>query len=147
MILIVGLALMVVCLGLQSVAAIYALAWFRRVTAGDAVRTGFRGRLLTYYRLSVLLLVVALGILAQMLAWALLYWLGGALASFEDALYFSGVTFTSLGYGDVLLTGRARLLAPVEAMTGLMMFAIATAALMGAIQRLTAQGRADTGGD
>ncbi|MFZ4687601.1 MAG: potassium channel family protein [Polymorphobacter sp.] len=139
MILLVGLALMVVCLGLQSVAVVYAVQWFRRHTDGAAAVSG---RWLTYFRVSVLLLLVAAGIIAQIVAWALLYWLGGALESFEDALYFSGVTFTSLGYGDVLLTGRARLLAPIEAMTGLLMFAIATAALIGAIQRLTERVRA-----
>lgn len=48
---------------------------------------------------------------------------------------FSGVTFTSLGYGDVVLDGRIRLLAPLQAANGLMMFGITTALFFSAIQQ------------
>jgi hypothetical protein len=48
----------------------------------------------------------------------------GASQEFETALYFSGLTFTSLGYGDVVLNGRVRLIAPLQAANGLMMFGI-----------------------
>lgn len=43
--------------------------------------------------------------------------------SFEDYLYFSSVTYTSLGYGDIYLTGSLRLVAGIETVTGLMMIA------------------------
>ena len=49
-------------------------------------------------------------------------------------MYFSGVTFTSLGYGDVVLDGRMRLLAPLQAANGLMMFGITTALFIAAVQ-------------
>jgi hypothetical protein len=48
------------------------------------------------------------------------------------------VTFTSLGYGDVVLDGRMRLLAPLQAANGLMMFGITTALFIAAVQQATA---------
>ncbi|WP_245513499.1 MULTISPECIES: ion channel [unclassified Mesorhizobium] len=52
-------------------------------------------------------------------------------------MYFSGVTFTSLGYGDVVLVGRMRLLAPLQAANGLMMFGVTTALFIAAVQHVT----------
>jgi Ion channel len=46
------------------------------------------------------------------------------------------VTFTSLGYGDVVLNGRMRLLAPLQAANGLMMFGITTAVFIAAASEL-----------
>jgi len=54
-------------------------------------------------------------------------------------MYFSGVTFTSLGYGDVVLDGRMRLLGPLQAANGLMMFGITTAIFISAVQQTTAK--------
>ena len=54
-------------------------------------------------------------------------------------MYFSGVTFTSLGYGDMLLEGRIRLLAPLQAANGLNMFGITTALFIAAVQQVTAK--------
>jgi hypothetical protein len=135
MLLLVGLLLMLVCLALQAAAAVAGIRWFDKVNARPLLT---RARWRSFYRVSGVMLVIALGILAQMTAWALLYWGAGAMPDFETALYFSGVTFTSLGYGDIVLKSHIRLLAPIEAMTGLLMFAIATAALIAVIQRLAA---------
>ena len=77
--------------------------------------------------------------LAMIAFWALLYKGLGAFEGFETALYFSGVTFTSLGYGDVVLDGRMRLLAPLQAANGLMMFGITTAIFIAAVQHAIAK--------
>ncbi|WP_246737506.1 potassium channel family protein [Nordella sp. HKS 07] len=53
-------------------------------------------------------------------------------------MYFSGVTFTSLGYGDVVLDGQMRPLGPLQAANGLMMFGITTALFISVIQQVTA---------
>jgi hypothetical protein len=44
----------------------------------------------------------------------------GAFEYFETTLYFSGVAFTSLGSGDVVLHGSLQLVAPLQAANGLM---------------------------
>ncbi len=68
--------------------------------------------------------------------WALLYvWLG-AFEIMEHALYFSTVTFTTLGYGDITLSPRWRLLSSFEAANGVILFGVSTAFVFALIQRM-----------
>ena len=53
-----------------------------------------------------------------------------------DAVYHSGVNFTSLGYGDVVMSARWKLLGPLEAANGVLMFGMTSAALMAILQHL-----------
>ena len=78
--------------------------------------------------------MLMLGNIVQAAFWALIYMALGAFEDFETALYFSGATFTSLGYGDVVLNGRERLIAPLQAANGLMMFGITTGLFIAAFQ-------------
>lgn len=80
----------------------------------------------------VLLMFVGIGI--DIWIWAVFYHASGALADLEEALYFSTVTFTTLGYGDVILSKEWRLLASFEAANGLMIFGWATAFVVTAVQ-------------
>lgn len=73
--------------------------------------------------------------------WACLYRLRNALPSFEEALYFSTVTFTTVGYGDIVLDRHSRLLATFEAANGWIIFGWATALMMIVIQRLYLPGQ------
>jgi hypothetical protein len=68
--------------------------------------------------------------------WACIYRLRSALPNFEDALYFSTVTFTTVGYGDIVLDRETRLLATFEAANGWIIFGWATALMMIVIQKL-----------
>ena len=67
--------------------------------------------------------------------WAAVYLTIGAVASFEESLYFSTTTFTTLGYGDVVLGREWRLLASFEAANGLIIFGWMTALVIAVIQR------------
>ena len=58
------------------------------------------------------------------------------LKSVEEAVYFSMVTYASLGYGDVVITGSWRLLSAIQAVTGLLIFGWSTALLFAVVQRL-----------
>ena len=68
--------------------------------------------------------------------WAHAYLGVGAIEQLEEALYFSMVTFTTLGYGDVTLPNDWRLLASFEAANGIIMFGWTTALVAAVIQRL-----------
>jgi voltage-gated potassium channel Kch len=68
--------------------------------------------------------------------WAHAYLRVGAIEHLETALYFSMVTFTTLGYGDVTLPPDWRLLASFEAANGIIMFGWTTALVAAVIQRL-----------
>jgi hypothetical protein len=53
--------------------------------------------------------------------WALFYRWKQCLPDAESAFYFSGVTYTTLGYGDVVLPREWRMLAPLEGLAGILM--------------------------
>lgn len=74
----------------------------------------------------------------DILIWASAYWAFATdqLGSFENAYYFSAVTYTTLGYGDIVLTSRWRMLCSFEAMSGMLMFGLSTAILFSLVQRL-----------
>lgn len=58
------------------------------------------------------------------------------LASFEEAVYFSFVTFTTLGYGDITLTEGSRLLSGIEALNGIILVGWSTAMIFSVVQRI-----------
>lgn len=88
----------------------------------------------------VLILMVVLGIFAIHTLEVWLYALGflgiGAIDDFESALYFSTVTFASLGYGDIVLSSEWRLFGAIEAVNGLILLAWSTAFLISLMSRL-----------
>src|SRR5271165_3815178 len=51
--------------------------------------------------------------LAEISIWALFYLWRGCLPNAEVAFYFSGATYTTVGYGDVVLAQPWRMLAPI----------------------------------
>jgi hypothetical protein len=59
--------------------------------------------------------------LLQILAWAVLYAWRGAMPDLTTAAYFSAVTYTTTGYGDLVLPEEWRLVGGVEALTGILM--------------------------
>lgn len=61
--------------------------------------------------------------IATIIAFALIYFMGSGLSenSFADCLYFSLVTFTTLGYGDVIPKRSFRLVAASEALLGILL--------------------------
>ena len=76
--------------------------------------------------------------LTQICAWAGFYTLWGALGDFETALYFSISSYTTIGYGDVVLSPKWRLLGGIEGVTGVLMFGWSAAAIFAVSSRLFA---------
>jgi hypothetical protein len=68
--------------------------------------------------------------------WAATYLWVGAFTDLETALYFSTVTYTTLGFGDVVIEPGWRLLSSFEAANGIIMFGWTTALIVAALQRL-----------
>ena len=85
--------------------------------------------------LAGLVLVMSLAALAESGLWAGFYLIVGALPDLEQALYFSLVTFTTLGYGDISLDANWRILAAIEAANGILMFGWTTALIVAVAQR------------
>lgn len=70
--------------------------------------------------------------------WALFYAGSGCLPDAETAFYFSGVTYATIGYGDVLLPRPWRILAPIEGLTGILMCGLSAAFLVALVSRIYA---------
>ena len=65
--------------------------------------------------------------LLEIAVWALFFWWQKCLPNLESAFYFSGVTYATLGYGDLLLPKEWRLFGPLEALTGNLMVGLSIA--------------------
>jgi hypothetical protein len=76
--------------------------------------------------------------LAQIALWAVILRVCGEFTAFEPAFYASAQNYTALGYGDVLLSERWRLLGPLESINGLLLFGLSTAVLFAVLNHLIA---------
>ena len=75
----------------------------------------------------------------QIMIWALAYLFllpSTVLNTFEEATYFSFVTFTTLGYGDITLAGERRIMSGIEALNGILLAGWSTAMLFAVVQRM-----------
>ena len=87
-------------------------------------------------------LVLMIAHFAEVLVWSLGYATVGAAPKDADLIYFAFVNYTTLGYGDVTPVERWRLLGPMTAMNGVLMFGWSTAVIFEVLQKvLTESGR------
>jgi Ion channel len=83
--------------------------------------------------------VILLALIAHLLGiaiWAVLYEACGEFTGLASAFYHSAMNYTSLGYGDVVMSASWRLFGPLEAAVGLLMFGVSTAMIFALIQQL-----------
>lgn len=110
-----------------------------RVVVG-LVRGGPRD--LGYWRgtavMAVVTAIMAAAHLVQVALWAAALRLCGQASDPETALYLAAQSYTSLGYGDVPMAGRWRLLGPLAAVNGLLFFGLSTAVLFAILSQLVA---------
>jgi hypothetical protein len=74
--------------------------------------------------------------LIEIAVWAVLFVICGEFQEFGFAYYHSAVNYTTLGYGDVIMTPSWKLLGPLEAADGALMFGVSTAMIFAVIVRL-----------
>ena len=83
---------------------------------------------------AVVVLIMFAASFIEALAWAFTYLFLDAFNSLDESLYFSIVTFTTLGYGDIVLSNSYRLLASLEAANGIIIFGWSTAIIITVVQ-------------
>ena len=84
----------------------------------------------------VITLAMAAAHLMEIVLWATAFRASSEISTFEKAFYFSAQNYTTLGYGDIVLSDRWRLLGPLEAINGLLLFGLSTAVMFAALSRL-----------
>jgi len=131
----IGAALVTITIVIHAIGS---TMWVRHVTQRYANDSDWRNRL------SILILIQTVLVLVALHAIEIMIWAGsyivllpdGELASFEKAVYFSFVTFTTLGYGDITLSEGWRILSGIEALNGILLVGWTTALLFAVVQRM-----------
>ena len=121
----VGVAAMVVCLFVQGVLLFLATRYYvRHLTWVKSA-----SRAMTMLLISQVMLMLVVGNLVQGGIWALLFVFLGEFGDWATAYYFSLVNFATLGYGDIVMSERWRILGPVQAINGVLMIGVSTASI------------------
>lgn len=125
-----GVPMMIACLLLQALLISAAINYYMRK---DRALTSRSFWATTGVITGVMMLLTA-GNLAQVAVWALLFRLLDEFPQYGDAFYHSAVNFATLGYGDIVMSTRHKLLGPLEAINGALMIGASTATLIVAFQ-------------
>lgn len=116
---IIGGVLIAATVALQAFCFDLIMRFSKRLSAWFSSHVPFYWK--AFFVSAVVLAVMAVGVV-HMWLWALAYLAVGALADLDTALYFSVVSFTTVGYGDVLLAPNWRILGSIEAANGFLLF-------------------------
>jgi voltage-gated potassium channel Kch len=108
-------ALLSFCVVVHAVGVIGAMRGWRLQTLE---RFSFWRATWLFVRLAVWIVLLHL---VEIAAWAAFYWWRGAMPDAPSAIYFSAVTYTTTGYGDLVLPQAWRLVGAIEALTGILM--------------------------
>jgi len=83
--------------------------------------------------------------LGEVLVWSLAYAITSVASPGTDLIYFAFVNYTTLGYGDVTPVERWRLLGPMTAMNGVLLFGWSTAVIFEVLRRTISTRRSEEG--
>ena len=123
--------LMAFCVTVHAIGVMVAFRWIRRSPALDDPR---------FWPPTWLLIRIAGWIvllhLVEISLWALVYEWRQAMPDLHAAFYFSAVTYTTTGYGDLVLPATWRLVGGIEALTGILMCGWSTGFFFAVVHRL-----------
>jgi len=129
---VIALALLATCVIVQSVGMLLLIHWLARVRhILESPRTPSRVMLLLRLFVAIVLLH-----LIQIGLWASVFWQAGELPTLETAVYLSFATYTTIGFGDVVLGPGWRVLTGVEGLTGLLLVGWSTAFAFAVVNRM-----------
>jgi hypothetical protein len=140
----VGLLTLAACVAVQSIASVHVVRAMAALARRGYIGRGFWSGVVA---LEITTLVLSASFLVQIALWAWVFVLCGEFADFGDAFYHSAVNYATLGYGDVVMSKRWRLLGPLEAANGVLMGGLAAAGLFTVLMRLSEALRRSSGMD
>ena len=109
-----------------------AVLWAARTTVAIAT---FRQSLRLIAVMSATASVLMVAHLAEVLVWSFAYSFTSIAPPGTDLVYFAFVNYTTLGYGDVTPLEHWRLLGPLTAMNGMLLFGWSTAVIFEVLRR------------
>ena len=127
-----AVALLATCVTVQSLGMLVLIRWLSRVRRVLESRS-------TYLRVALLLRLfvgIVLLHLVQVGLWAVVFWRAQELPNVDTALYFSLATYTTIGFGDVVVGPGWRVLARIEGLTGILLVAWSTAFVFAVVNRM-----------
>jgi hypothetical protein len=131
--LLMGSAALIVNLGIQVMAVVLLIRFFvHQLESGEmtgSLRTDLR-------MLSTVILVLFFGHLLQAATWSLIFLWLNEFSDVQTAFYHSLVNLTSLGYGDIVMSEKHRLLGAMEAANGVLMFGLSAGSILSVMNRM-----------
>ena len=125
-----GLLVMVCCLLVQALLVVVAIQFYvykRRLVDSPTFAS-------TLGMISTVMVVLVLGNFIQIMIWAVLFTYLGEFEDYATAAYHSAVNFATLGYGDIVMSEKRRILGPMQSINGVLMVGVSTAVVMSALQ-------------
>lgn len=131
-----GMALVAATVMIHGFGLLGLLRWSRR--KGETLGGGAAPFVRVAYLMGVVLGLFCLHGL-EIALYAVFYLAVGALSGMESALYFSASTFTTVGFGDVVLDADWRLVSAIESANGFLLIGWSTAFLVSVTERLVGE--------
>ena len=129
----VGAGAVVCTIAIHTVFVIATVNFVRLEKRGGRVGKSF------WFDIAIVGRAIALALVAhliEMAVWAVLFVMCREFSDFGTAYYHSAVNYTTLGYGDIVMSASWRLLGPLEATNGLLLFGVTTAMVFAIMQGL-----------
>jgi hypothetical protein len=137
--LLLGCATVFISMGIQVAFVVILIRYLLRMLNNKGQeRLGFG---FDTYVISMVLLMMFAGHLLQIAIWAMLFIYLGEFTDFLTAFYHSTVNFASLGYGDIVMSEKWRLLGALEASNGVLMFGLSAGTMLSVMTNLFARHR------
>jgi hypothetical protein len=131
--LLVGFAVMLACLIVQAAVAFWSVRYYVRQSSNAGAPHKF---IASIRPLIVAMLAMLAANFIQITLWGLVFLWLEEFNELYEAIYHSAVNFSSLGYGDVVMSKNRKLLGPLEAINGVIMLGMTSAALVVILQQL-----------
>jgi hypothetical protein len=131
----IGAVLVAITVVIHALGTTYLVRYLAGRFLDESGRWGSRNTLLALTQAAIVLVVLHA---LEIVVWAGVYKAlvpVGELADLETAVYFSFVTFTTLGYGDITLSEGWRLLSGIQALNGILLVGWSTALMFAVVQK------------
>lgn len=129
--------ILIACILVAVTVAVHAvgLAVLLRFLMRSHVRPPARFWPITWLLIRVTWWLILIHVL-EIAVWGMFYFWQDCLPDAESALYFAGVTYTTVGYGDLVLPEPWRMLGPVQGLTGILMCGLSTGLFFAVVSRI-----------